>query len=106
MKKLLIFSFAAFLSFGFTMNSDSNSKFESECPYLNQIHSAQKMDESACPYLQGMTSKENKSDMKSSECPYLKDLNKNNSGCPYLKEHGEKTENNIKPAKQINLKSS
>lgn len=106
MKKLIVVSFIAAFSFGFTLTSDTGSNFESECPYLNKIHSAQKIAGDACPYLEGRVSKENKSEMKSGKCPYTGSKQKSEVECPYLKEKGEKANEEIKPAKQINLKSS
>ena len=106
MKKGLLLAIAVVLSFGFTFSSDSNQKFSSDCPYLNKIHSAEKMNNDACPYLEKKVSKEYKSEMKSGECPYTGSKQKSEVECPYLKEKGEKANEEIKPAKQINLKSS
>lgn len=106
MKKLILISFIAAFSFGFTLTSDSNRAVESDCPYLNKIHSESYSESDECPYLEGKISKESNSKMKSSKCPYTGSAKKSETDCPYLKEKSERANEEIKPTKIINLKSS
>ncbi|MDZ7766583.1 MAG: hypothetical protein U5K00_19545 [Melioribacteraceae bacterium] len=105
MKKIIVIAFVAAFSFGFTLTSDSKNGFDSDCPYLNKIHSEQNADANACPYSEGKAS--NKSNMKSSECPYTGGTIKSESDCPYINEQNNKVnEEEIIPRKMIKLKSS
>ena len=106
MKKIIVISFIAAFSFGFTLTSDTSTKLASDCPYLNEIHSGQQTYSGDCPYLEKKLLKENKSEMKSDECPYSGNTKKSETECPYLQEKNEKTNEDIYPMKRIQLKTS
>lgn len=105
MKKIIVVSIVALISLGFTLKSDSNQKYETDCPYLNKIHSSSEMNKSDCPYLEGRISQKSER-QNSKECPYKNESKMNSSECPFLNK-GEKLETLDEiPKTKIKLKAS
>lgn len=105
MKKIIVVSVVALISFGFTLKSDTNQKVIADCPYLNKIHSSSEMNKSECPYLEGKISQKSEK-QNSNECPYTNESKMNSSECPFLNK-GEKLKTSDEiPKTKIKLKAS
>lgn len=107
MKKFFVISFAAIITFGFTFTADTSPKaVESDCPYINEIHSKIKNDKSSCPFIEGKISEKKEIKSGTNSCPFTGKIENENSKCPFLnKEENQKTDN-VAPAKHKKLKIS
>ncbi len=107
MKRFFVISITAIITLGFTFTADTSQKTaETNCPYLNEIHSKIKNDKSSCPYLESKISKKNENKASTNSCPFTGKIENENSKCPFLiKEKNQKTDN-ITPAKHKKLRIS